>query len=336
MAQSLQSFHTFSLKSQCSQLIEITDSAQLQQLTFDAPFCILGEGSNTVFLNDYQGTVIKMATAGVQVIERQDDYLLEVAAGENWHKLVAYTLKHGIPGLENLALIPGTVGAAPVQNIGAYGVELAKFIAYVEYFDISSKQLVRLTAEQCEFGYRDSIFKHALKNKAVITSVGLALPKLWQPELSYGPLQQLEHVTPIAVFEHVIKTRNSKLPDPYVLANAGSFFKNPIIENRLLRDLLAAHPQLPHYHYDNEHHKVAAGWLIEQAGLKGHRIAGIEVHQQQALVLVNHGDSSGEDLVAMIKYIQQQIWQRYQIKLQHEVRLMNSVHECHIGLGEAI
>lgn len=334
MALSLQAFHTFSLPSQCSQLCEITDLTQLQLLTFDSPFCILGEGSNTVFLSDYQGTVIKMATTGIAIIERDNDYLLEVAAGENWHQLVAYTLKKGMPGLENLALIPGTVGAAPVQNIGAYGVELAKFIEYVEYFDIATKQLIRLSCQQCEFGYRESIFKHQLKNKAVITCVALALPKLWQPELSYGPLQQLESVTAQTVFEQVIKTRNSKLPDPYILANAGSFFKNPIIENQLLSELLVAYPQLPHYYYDEHHHKVAAGWLIEQAGLKGYRIAGIEVHQQQALVLVNHGGSEGSDLIKMIQHIQQQIWQRYQISLQHEVRLMNNDTECHIGLGE--
>nr|WP_211842199.1 UDP-N-acetylmuramate dehydrogenase [Pseudoalteromonas sp. NEC-BIFX-2020_015] len=334
VAQSLQPFHTFSLPSQCPQISVITDNRQLQQQSFSLPFCILGEGSNTVFLNDYQGVVIKMATTGITVTQRVHDYLLEIAAGENWHQLVAYTLKQGMPGLENLALIPGTVGAAPVQNIGAYGVELAKFVEYVEYFDIASKQFIRLSAEQCEFGYRDSIFKHGLKNKAVITKVAFALPQLWQPELSYGPLQQLEQVTPQAVFEQVIKTRNSKLPDPYVLANAGSFFKNPIIANALLNELLLVYPQLPHYYYDGEHHKVAAGWLIEQAGLKGHRIAGIEVHQQQALVLVNHGNSRGSDLVAMVKYIQQQVWQRYQIKLQHEVRLINGDAEYLINLEE--
>lgn len=334
MAHSLQAFHTFSLPSQCSQLTEITDLAQLQQQSFASPFCLLGEGSNTVFLADYQGHVIKMATKGITVTVREHDYLLEVAAGENWHQLVIYTLEHGMPGFENLALIPGTVGAAPVQNIGAYGVELAKYIDYVEYFDIASKKVVRLSKENCLFGYRDSIFKHSLKNQAVITQVGFCLPKQWQPVLSYGPLQQLKDISPMAIFEQVIKTRNSKLPNPYELANAGSFFKNPIITNSQLQALLKVHPQLPHYVYDDEHHKVAAGWLIEQADLKGYQIAGIEVHQQQALVLVNHGNSVGDDLVAMIKHIQQQVWLRYQIGLQHEVRLMTNCDECHIDLEE--
>ncbi|MGO2012447.1 MAG: UDP-N-acetylmuramate dehydrogenase [Pseudoalteromonas sp.] len=334
MAQSLQTFHTFSLPSQCLHLCEITDIKQLQQQLFNVPFCILGEGSNTVFLNDYQGTVIKMATKGVSLTPRENDYLLEVAAGENWHQLVTYTLEHDMPGLENLALIPGTVGAAPVQNIGAYGVELAKYIEYVECFDIAQKQVIRLSKVDCQFGYRDSIFKHDLKNKVVITQVGLCLPKKWQPELSYGPLKKVSKVTAKAVYEQVITTRNSKLPDPYVLANAGSFFKNPIIPNSQLHALLKSHPQLPHYFYDDAHHKIAAGWLIEQAGLKGHRIAGIEVYQQQALVLVNHGNSQGSDLVAMIKHIQLQVWQRYQIHLHHEVRLMADSDECNINLQE--
>ncbi|WP_394193909.1 UDP-N-acetylmuramate dehydrogenase [Pseudoalteromonas atlantica] len=334
MAHSVQAFHTFSLPSQCSIFTEITEFAQLQQQSFDSPFCILGEGSNTVFLADYQGQVIKMATKGITASVREHDYLLEVAAGESWHQLVIYTLEHDMPGFENLALIPGTVGAAPVQNIGAYGVELAKYIEYVEYFDIASKQFVRINNTECQFGYRDSIFKHSLKNKVVITQVGFCLPKKWQPELSYGPLKQLEDISAKSIFKQVIKTRNSKLPNPYELANAGSFFKNPIITNSQLQALLKTHPQLPHYLYDAEHHKVAAGWLIEQAGLKGYRIADIEVHQQQALVLVNYGNSKGADLIAMVQHIQKQVWQCYQIRLEHEVRLMASDGECHIDLEE--
>ncbi len=334
MTHSVQAFHTFSLPSQCSQLIEITELEQLQQQSFDSPFCILGEGSNTVFLTDYHGQVIKMATKGITATVREYDYLLEAAAGESWHQLVIYTLEHGMPGFENLALIPGTVGAAPVQNIGAYGVELAKYIEYVEYFDITSKQFIRINNAECQFGYRDSIFKHSLKNNAVITQVGFCLPKQWQPELSYGPLQQLEDTSAKSIFQQVIKTRSSKLPNPYELANAGSFFKNPIITNSQLQTLLKAYPQLPYYFYDTKHHKVAAGWLIEQAGLKGYRIADIEVHQQQALVLVNHGNSTGADLIAMVQHIQQQVWQCYQIRLQHEVRLMARDGECHIDLEE--
>ncbi|MCF7519965.1 UDP-N-acetylmuramate dehydrogenase [Pseudoalteromonas sp. L21] len=333
MAQSLQSFHTFSLPSQCQHFYQIDDVNQLITTDFSVPFCILGEGSNTVFLSDYQGSVIHMTTKGVAIQEQSDAFLFHVAAGENWHQLVAMTIANGMPGLENLALIPGTVGAAPVQNIGAYGVELEKFVSYVEYFDIATKTIKRLAKDECQFSYRDSIFKHALKNKAVITHVGLLLPKKWQPVLSYGPLQKLTQPSPQQVFEQIIATRNSKLPNPSELANAGSFFKNPVISNEQLALLLQQYPNLPHYFVDSEHHKVAAGWLIEQAGLKGYKIAGVEVHQQQALVLVNHGNSNGDDLIKMVKHIQQQVWQKYQIALQHEVRLINAECECHIELG---
>ncbi|RJF32023.1 UDP-N-acetylmuramate dehydrogenase [Pseudoalteromonas gelatinilytica] len=333
MAQSLQSFHTFSLPSQCQHFYQIDEVNQLLSTDFSSPFCILGEGSNTVFLSDYQGSVIHMSTKGIDIEQQTDGFLLHIAAGENWHQLVAMTIANDMPGLENLALIPGTVGAAPVQNIGAYGVELEKFVSYVDYFDIAAKTTKRLTKDECQFGYRDSIFKHALKNKAVITQVGLLLPKKWQPVLSYGPLQQLSDPSPQQVFEQIITTRNSKLPNPSELANAGSFFKNPVISNEQLALLLKQYPELPHYYVDAEHHKVAAGWLIEQAGLKGFRVAGIEVHQQQALVLVNHGNSTGDDLIAMVNHVQQQVWQKYQIALQHEVRLINADHECHIELG---
>ncbi|MBB1379708.1 UDP-N-acetylmuramate dehydrogenase [Pseudoalteromonas sp. SR43-2] len=331
MAHSLHSLHTFALNSQCQNFVEITQLEQLKTQNFSAPFCLLGEGSNTVFLNDYMGTVIKIALKGIKITERENDTLISIAAGENWHQLVSYLLEKNIPGLENLALIPGTVGASPVQNIGAYGVEIAKFVELVEYFDITTNTMYSLNNEQCEFAYRDSIFKHALKNKAVITQVHLALPKKWQPALSYGPLQQLSSITPQAVFDQVIKTRNSKLPNPYTLANAGSFFKNPIITNQQLAGLLKQFADLPHYEYGQSHHKVAAGWLIDQSGLKGHREAGIEVHQQQALVLVNHGNSEGSDLIKMIKHIQQVVYTRYNIMLEHEVRLMDARSECHIN-----
>ncbi|WP_286889775.1 UDP-N-acetylmuramate dehydrogenase [Pseudoalteromonas sp. ESRF-bin5] len=333
MAYALHPLHTFALHNQCQNLVKITHLEQLYTQSFSSPFCLLGEGSNTIFLNDYHGTVIKMATKGITITPRETDTLISVAAGENWHALVSYLLDKNLPGLENLALIPGTVGASPVQNIGAYGVELSKFVESVEYFDIHSKKLVCLTNAQCEFGYRDSVFKHGLKNKAVITRVLLALPKQWQPVLSYGPLKQLTNVTPRAVFEHVIQTRNSKLPDPYTLPNAGSFFKNPIITNQQLATLLKQFPELPHYAYGQSKHKVAAGWLIDNANLKGYRVAGIEVHRQQALVLVNHGNSKGKDLIAMITHIQHVVYSRYNILLEHEVRLINTTDECYIQGG---
>lgn len=335
MAHSLKPLHTFALNNQCQHFVEITSVEQLKAHRFSAPFCLLGEGSNTIFLENYAGTVIKMATKGITITERENDVLVSAAAGENWHNLVSYLLDKNIAGLENLALIPGTVGASPVQNIGAYGVELAQFVESVEYIDIATKTKVTLTNAQCEFAYRDSIFKHALKNKAVITQVNLALPKKWQPVLSYGPLKVLQNPTPKMVFEQVIEIRNAKLPNPYTLANAGSFFKNPIISNARLEGLLVRFGDLPHYPYGESHHKVAAGWLIDQAGLKGFTVAGIEVHQQQALVLVNHGDSKGSDLITMITHIQNTVFTRYGIMLEHEVRLINTNSECHITTEHA-
>ncbi|WP_105166640.1 UDP-N-acetylmuramate dehydrogenase [Pseudoalteromonas sp. T1lg23B] len=328
----LQSLHTFALPSQCHQLVTISAWQQLQDIDFSKPFCLLGEGSNTVFVDDFAGTVIRIALQGISIEERDSDWLVEVAAGENWHALVVHLLDQNIAGLENLALIPGTVGAAPVQNIGAYGVELAQFVEYVEGFDIETKQCVRLDNGQCEFGYRDSVFKHARKGRFVITQVGLSLTKQWQPQLSYGPLQVLRDGQPTAqqVCETVINIRQSKLPDPQILANAGSFFKNPIVSNEVVTKLKQRFATMPVYYVDPQQQKLAAGWLIEQLGLKGHQIGDIAVYQQQALVLVNQGNGSAADLIAMIEYIQRHVWHQFQVRLEHEVRLIGQYDEIHI------
>ncbi|NOU51185.1 UDP-N-acetylmuramate dehydrogenase [Pseudoalteromonas sp. JBTF-M23] len=328
----LQSLHTFALPSQCLQLVTVSHWQQLTEIDFSKPFCLLGEGSNTVFVEDFVGTVIKIALKGVVIKESDTAWFVTAAAGENWHQLILQLLEKGIAGLENLALIPGTVGAAPVQNIGAYGVELAKFVEYVEGFDINTQQRVKLTREQCEFGYRDSIFKHALKGGFVITQVGLKITKQWQPELSYGPLQNLKHtnLTAQQVCQAVIDIRQSKLPDPCVLANAGSFFKNPVVSHERASKLKQQFADIPTYYVNDAEQKLAAGWLIEQAGLKGHQTGGIAVYHKQALVLVNQGNGSADDLVTMIKYIQQRVWQKFAVKLEHEVRLLGHDSEVHI------
>ncbi|CAM4060179.1 UDP-N-acetylmuramate dehydrogenase [Pseudoalteromonas byunsanensis] len=328
----LQSLHTFALPCQCHQLVTISDGQQLHDIDFSKPFCLLGEGSNTIFVDDFAGTVIRIALRGISIEERDSDWLIDVAAGENWHALVVHLLEKNIAGLENLALIPGTVGAAPVQNIGAYGVELAEFIEYVEGFDIDTKQCVRLDNAQCEFGYRDSVFKHARKGRFVITQVGLSLNKHWQPKLSYAPLQVLRDRQPTAkqVCETVINIRQSKLPDPNVLANAGSFFKNPIVSNEAVAKLKQRFTTMPVYYVDPHQQKIAAGWLIEQLGLKGHQIGDIAVYQHQALVLVNLGQGTSDDLISMIEYIQQHVWRQFSVRLEHEVRLMGQHDEIHI------
>ncbi|TMP34848.1 UDP-N-acetylmuramate dehydrogenase [Pseudoalteromonas rubra] len=335
---SLQSLHTFSLPASCSTLLRVTDPAQLYDHDFSTPFYILGEGSNSVFLSDYAGTVIQMVNRGVAIEEQANHYVVRAAAGESWHTLVMHLLAQGIGGLENLVLIPGTLGAAPIQNIGAYGVELADVLYQVTGFDITSRTMQTLDKAACELGYRDSVFKHALKDRFIITEVTLHLPKQWQPVLSYGPLKILCHetVTPQAVAEHVMATRRSKLPDPQVLANAGSFFKNPVVDKAQADALANRYPDMPSYPVDAQHCKLAAGWLIECAGLKGYQQGGIRVYERQALVLVNEGSSSGEDLKAVISHIQRTILIQFDIVLEHEVRLIGpqgeiTIQEAHYG-----
>ncbi|MEO2281574.1 UDP-N-acetylmuramate dehydrogenase [Pseudoalteromonas pernae] len=326
----LQSHHTFALDTHCDKMMIITDPSELKQVDFTQPFCVLGEGSNTIFTASYHGTVLIIANKGMRVEEREQAWLLHCEAGENWHDLVQKTLVLNMPGLENLALIPGNVGAAPVQNIGAYGVELAQFVEYVEGFNLITGKTQKLSSEQCEFGYRDSVFKHQLKGQFIITRVGLSLPKLWQPNLSYGPLQQLDKPTPQQVFDAVVAVRQSKLPDPAVLANCGSFFKNPILPRDQVEQLLALYPTMPSYDVDAENKKVAAGWLIERAGLKGFAIGDIAVHDKQALVLVNRGQGTAQQLLAMVEHIQHTISDKFGVYLEHEVRLMDEQGEFHV------
>ncbi|MFY8274470.1 UDP-N-acetylmuramate dehydrogenase [Pseudoalteromonas sp. SSDWG2] len=327
----LQSHHTFALDTHCDRMTIIHDAQQLKDVDFSQPFCVLGEGSNTIFTDSYRGVVLVIANKGMRIEELNNDWLLHCEAGENWHELVQHTLSLNMPGLENLALIPGNVGAAPVQNIGAYGVELAQFVDYVEGYNIATGKTQKLSASQCEFGYRDSVFKHRLKGQFIITRVGLRVSKSWQPNLSYGPLQQLHEPTPQQVFEAVVAVRQSKLPDPKELANCGSFFKNPILSVNTVKRLQTLHPNIPCYDVDQRHKKVAAGWLIEQAGLKGHAIGDIAVHDKQALVLVNRGKGTPTQLLAMIEHVQRCVLTKFGVALEHEVRLMGANGEYHVG-----
>ena len=338
----LQSRHTFALPVMAQDIIEISKTEQLTQINFNNPFMILGEGSNTVFLNDYAGSVICIKNRGIEKSQDDDFIYLNVAAGENWHEVVCSTLSAGILGLENLALIPGSVGAAPVQNIGAYGVEVEKFIDYVKGYDIAQKRFYTLSNDECQFAYRESIFKGELYKKFIITEVGFKFNKQWLPELSYGPLKEVvltgNHLKDAQkIFEQVVAIREAKLPDPRKIPNAGSFFKNPIISEAQLIQLKTAYPEIPHYPVGintegiNEF-KLAAGWLIDQAQLKGFRIAGVEVNPQQALVLLNHGNSSGNDITKMILTIQKTIRDKFKVELEHEVRIINSQGECKITL----
>ncbi|MCL1148517.1 UDP-N-acetylmuramate dehydrogenase [Shewanella marinintestina] len=331
---SLKDFNTFALAHGCEQLVRaitldvlVDTCCKLYQA--NQPMLILGGGSNIVLCEDFLGTVVLVETKGVDVFEDENDNYLTVAAGESWHDLVCFCLNKGFSGLENMALIPGTVGAAPIQNIGAYGVELNRFCEWVEYADLNNGQLVRLNADECEFGYRDSVFKNDLLGKAVITRVGFKLPKTWVPQLGYGPLREFDvkQVTPKQVFDCICETRRSKLPDPAVLGNAGSFFKNPVIDTAQFESLVSVYPDMVGYSHGIGHTKVAAGWLIDKADLKGHQIGGAAVHKEQALVLINKGDATSDDVLLLAKLIIDKIEDRFGIRLEAEPRMITATGE---------
>lgn len=329
MSSSLKPFNTFGIEANALRIVIAQTVQQLSEawneaVSLQKPVLILGEGSNVLFLDDFAGTVIVNRIAGIEVIEEDDAWYLHVGAGENWHRLVEYTLQQSMPGLENLALIPGCVGSSPIQNIGAYGVELKMVCSYVECVDLRSGESRRLDNAQCQFGYRDSIFKHDYQDNYAITAVGLRLPKIWQPVLTYGDLTRFDPatVTPQEVFDAVCHMRMTKLPDPRIHGNAGSFFKNPVIAAPQAAELLAAFPRMPHYPQADGATKLAAGWLIDQCELKGYQVGGAAVHRQQALVLINEAQASSQDIVHLAHYIRQRVGEKFNVWLEPEVRFI--------------
>jgi UDP-N-acetylmuramate dehydrogenase len=331
----LRVYHTFALPVRAQQLIRVESLEDLshayQQIQrAKQPLLLLGEGSNTLFCEDFQGTILLIRLKGIQVEEQADAWHLRVAAGENWHQLVKYTIQQGMAGLENLGLIPGSVGGAALQNIGAYGAEFKQFCHYVDLVDLQQGQTVRHPVDACQFAYRDSLLKRLESQRWIIVAVGLKIAKAWQPRLTYGELTQLStSVTPQALFETICAIRRAKLPDPLLLGNAGSFFKNPLITVDHLNDLLVRYPDLPYYPQSQQWVKVAAGWLIEQGGLKGCRIGDVAVHQQQALVLVNLGGATPQQVLALAKRVHQQILQQFAISLEPEICLIGATGPLH-------
>jgi len=290
-----------------------------------SPFYILGEGSNTLFTEQTTTAILQPNFKGISVTESNDFALVTAKCGENWHELVKFCVENKLYGLENLALIPGSVGAAPVQNIGAYGTELADVIEYVSWYEFESSSLKKLDKKACQFAYRDSVFKNLLANKGVIVEVTLRLSKKWQANLTYRGLDTLsENASAKEVFQKVIEIRQSKLPDHVKLPNAGSFFKNPVVEDKLFVHLKATYPEMPAYLQNNGQVKLAAGWLIEKSGLKGYRIGAVGVDQTQALVLVNYGSKVGQDILQLAKLVQDHVLKKFDILLQPEVRLLSS------------
>lgn len=326
--QDLTRLNTLGLASQAGAFVTLDDPAQLPALSDLArqadSLLVLGGGSNVVLPQGVPGLVARVAFKGVRLLEaRPDAWLVEAAGGENWHGFVAACVDNGWDGLENLALIPGTVGAAPVQNIGAYGVEFDARFHSLTAWDVPAGRMVEMRADDCRFAYRDSAFKHDAPGRWVIVSVRFALPRPWRPVLGYPDLQRharLVQGEPTArdVFDAVCEIRRAKLPDPAVTGNAGSFFKNPIVAANV-RDSLAAHfPGLVSYVQPDGRYKLAAGWLIDQCGWKGRALGAAGVHDRQALVLVNRGGATAADIMGLAHAIQQAVAERYGVRLEPE------------------
>ncbi|MCL2021977.1 MAG: UDP-N-acetylmuramate dehydrogenase [Betaproteobacteria bacterium] len=289
---------------------------------------ILGEGSNLVLTGDFPGLVLKMELKGRKLADEDGDYhYVAAAAGENWHAFTQWTLKNGYPGLENLSLIPGTVGAAPVQNIGAYGVEVGDFLYELEAFDCISGEIRRFSAAECQFAYRTSVFKQEgwhLLGRYAILGVVFRLPKHWRPRAGYGDIEArlqergIRTPTPQQVAETVMGIRREKLPDPVKLPNVGSFFQNPVVAQNLAAALTSAYPDLPAYPQADGNVKLAAGWLIEKAGWKGRNLGPVGMHEAQALVLVNRGGARFADVQNLARAVREAVFARFGIHLEPE------------------
>lgn len=284
---------------------------------------VLGGGSNVILPKVLPGVTLLMNIPG-QVITRSDESntVVTVGAGVNWHDFVSWTIEQQLPGLENLALIPGTVGAAPIQNIGAYGAEVADFIDSIEAFDTAAHAFVTLPKAACQFAYRDSYFKQN-PHRFIVTKVAFKIPNAWEPRLQYADLTRQfagANTKPTAqqIFTAVCTIRSQKLPDPKVIGNAGSFFQNPIVPDKQYLDLLQVHPQLVSYPDQTGMRKLAAGWLIDQCGFKGQTVGSVGVYKNQALVLVNHGDGTAKDILDLAKSIQDKVREIYGVQLEIE------------------
>ena len=347
----LQPYNTFHIVAKAQTLVRIASVADVQALLADpdlgpAPKFVLGGGSNIVITGAVKPVVLKVEVKGRALVrETPKAFIVEAGAGENWHDFVTWTLDQGYPGLENMALIPGTVGASPVQNVGAYGVELQDRFESLDAIDLQTGQLFTLNAAQCAFGYRDSVFKHGapvagaqtaghqtlgLKDRALIVRVRFALPKAWKPVLGYADIEKkmAEHhcTEPTArqIYDWVCAVRRAKLPDPAVIGNAGSFFKNPTVTAEQCVDIIARDPKVVHYRMDDGSVKLAAGWLIDSCGWKGKSVGQAGVYEKQALVLVNRGagtdgnGATGGEVMTLAKAIQTSVYERFGILLEPE------------------
>ncbi len=329
----LQPYNTLAVPARAEYYAEVTERGQLPELLQFArekalPLLVLGGGSNVILKGDFPGLVLHIRLTGKTLVDEDRDYYrLKVAAGENWHALVQYTLEQGYWGLENLSLIPGSVGAAPIQNIGAYGVELKDVFERLEAVDVATGELIEFNKDDCAFGYRDSLFKREGRDRYVIVSVTLRLLRQPHLKVTYPSLREalasvpLEALTPRDVGRAVCAIRQSKLPDPMAIPNVGSFFKNPLVGLDQFMELQMHHPGLVSYPVDARHVKLAAGWLIDRAGWKGVQRGPVAVHSEQALVLTNPGRAPGAKVLALAEEIRHSIAAEYNVDLEAEPRV---------------
>ena len=327
----LKQHNTFGIDVSCRSLIELQSVDKLSEYlrNTDGEYMILGGGSNVLFTQDINKDIILNRTKGIEILKEDVNTVqLRVASGENWHSLVGWCVERDFRGIENMALIPGTVGAAPIQNIGAYGVEIKDVLNSVEYLDLTQLSRHSLSNAECEFGYRNSIFKNALKGKVFVISITITLGKTSTPTVEYWALKEYMQEHDIAepktadVFQAVVHIRQSKLPDPAELGNAGSFFKNPVIPNSQLNDVLQKHPEAKHFPVSDTHSKLAAGWMIEQCGWKGKRVGNTGSHARQALVLVNYGNANGREIADLAKQIIESVRSEFGVELEPEVNIL--------------
>jgi len=323
--------NTFGFDASAELAYEITAPEQIPGVISDITeqklaWQVLGGGSNVILPSALPGATLLMNIAGQEIIscDEKASYLV-VGAGVNWHELVAWTLENNLPGLENLALIPGTVGAAPIQNIGAYGVEIADYIDHIEAFDAKDHAFVTLPKDACHFAYRDSYFKQN-PHRFIVTKVVFKMPTIWQARIHYADLAKQfpenANPSPEEIFLAVCKIRTLKLPDPKLIGNAGSFFQNPVVPNEQYETLLKTYTGLVSYPDLPGKRKLAAGWLIDQCGFKGQRMGNVGVYENQALVLVNHGGGTAQDILGLAKCIQDKVHDQFGVTLQIEPNIL--------------
>lgn len=329
---SLQPYNTFAIQALAKEFILINTEQELIKALKEnnqKDLFILGGGSNMLLTQDIEKLVLKINTKGITIIQEDVDHVLvEVQAGENWHDFVLWAIDNNFGGIENLSLIPGNVGTTPIQNIGAYGVEVKDTIASCKAIDKATVSFTTFSNQDCQFNYRESIFKNELKDRYIITSVTFKLTKNKHVlKTQYGDIQakldlkNIKQPTIKDISDCIIQIRQEKLPDPKIIGNSGSFFKNPIISNEQFKTLIQAYPQMPNYPLQDNKVKIPAGWLIEKSGFKGCRIKDAGVHEKQALVLVNHGNATGKEILQLSKDIQAKVKELFQIEIQPEVNI---------------